>query len=197
MGAIKTMEGLINKIKSSISLSSQAEKHISEISNLRKISKGEVMIKEEDIVQDVFFVIDGCLRSFCSDKNGKEHTLQFAIKDWWISDFIAIYANEPATLNVEAIKDSKVIAFNAKDLDEIHSLFPEFEAFQRKNLERHIVSLNKRIINQLQLTAQERYDLFLNQYPDIEQYVPNYHIASYLGITQESLSRIRAERPIK
>jgi len=76
-------------------------------------------------------------------------------------------------------------------------LFPEFEAYQRKNLERHIVSLNKRIINQLQLTAQERYDLFLNQYPDIEQYVPNYHIASYLGITQESLSRIRAERPVK
>ena len=130
--AIKTLEGLINKIKSSITLSPQAEKHISKISNLRTISKGEVIIKEEDTVQDVFFVIDGCLRSFCSDKNGKEHTLQFAIKDWWISDFIAVYANEPATLNVEAIKDSKVIAFNAKDLDDIHSLFPEFAAFQRK-----------------------------------------------------------------
>ena len=75
--------------------------------------------------------------------------------------------------------------------------FQSLQHFSEKNLERHIVSLNKRIINQLQLTAQERYDLFLNQYPDIEQYVPNYHIASYLGITQESLSRIRAERPIK
>lgn len=196
-GVVKNMEGLINKIKSSITLSSLAEKHISDISNVRVISKGEVLIKEEDTVQHVFFVIDGCLRSFCTDQNGKEHTLQFAIKDWWISDFIAVYANELATLNVEAIKDSKVIVFNAKDLDEIHSLFPEFEAFQRKNLERHVVSLHKRIINQLQLTAQERYDLFLNQYPDIEQYIPNYHIASYLGITQESLSRIRAEQSTK
>jgi CRP-like cAMP-binding protein len=82
-------------------------------------------------------------------------------------------------------------------LDEIHTLFPEFEAFQRKNLERHVVSLHKRILNQLQLTAHERYNVFLKQYPDIEQFTPNYHIASYLGITQESLSRIRVEQSNK
>ena len=79
----------------------------------------------------------------------------------------------------------------------IYSIFPEFEAFQRKNLERHVVSLHKRILNQLQLTAPERYDLFLKQYPDIEQYTPNYHIASYLGITQQSLSRIRVKNAKK
>jgi CRP-like cAMP-binding protein len=74
------------------------------------------------------------------------------------------------------------------------TLFPEFEPFQRKILERHVVSLNKRILNQLQLTASERYDLFVEQYPAIEQYTHNYHIASYLGVTQESLSRIRVEK---
>ena len=74
------------------------------------------------------------------------------------------------------------------------TLFPEFERFQRKILERHVVSLNKRILNQLQLTASERYTLFITQYPRIEQYTHNYHIASYLGITQESLSRIRVEK---
>ena len=74
---------------------------------------------------------------------------------------------------------------------------PEFETFQRKNLERHLVSMHKRILNQLQLTAEERYDLFLEQYPDIEQHTPNYHIASYLGITQQSLSRIRVEKTKK
>jgi CRP-like cAMP-binding protein len=72
--------------------------------------------------------------------------------------------------------------------------FPEFEPFQRNLLERHVVSLHQRILNQLQLTAAERYDLFLEQYPDIEQFTRNYHIASYLGITQESLSRIRVEK---
>lgn len=188
------MEELVNKIKSNIVLSPKAEAHILSISKEITVKKGDVLIRQGQSVRSTYFVKSGCLRSFCIDKNGKEHTLQFAIKDWWISDFIAIYNKELATLTVECITDSEIIEFNAVELDEIHSLFPEFEAYQRKNLERHVVSLHKRILNQLQLTAQERYDLFLNQYPDIEQYTPNYHIASYLGITQQSLSRIRAEK---
>jgi CRP-like cAMP-binding protein len=191
------LQNLINKIKDSISLSSEAEKHIYSIAKEKKVSKGDVLIREGQTVNKTFFVTQGCLRSFCVDKEGKEHTLQFAIKDWWISDFIAIYNNEPASLTVESITDSTVIEFNAQKLDQIYLQFPDFEPFQRKNLERHVVSLHKRILNQLQLTALERYNLFLEQYPDIEQYIPNYHIASYLGITQQSLSRIRSEKAKK
>lgn len=191
------MKNLINKIKNSISLSAQAEEYIYSISKEKKVSKGEVLIRGGQTVNKTFFVTQGSLRSFCVDKEGKEHTLQFAIKDWWISDFMAIYNNEPASLTVECITDATVIEFNAQKLDEIYLQFPEFEAFQRKNLERHVVSLHKRILNQLQLTALERYNLFLEQYPNIEQHVPNYHIASYLGITQQSLSRVRAEKAKK
>lgn len=191
------MEHFINKIKSSLDLTSEAEKFLYSISKEKTISKGEVLIRQGQTVKKTYFVSDGCLRSFCTDKSGKEHTLQFAIKDWWISDFIAIYNNEFATLTVECIKESKVIEFNASKLNNIYAQFPEFEAFQRKNLEQHVVSLHKRILNQLQLTARERYDLFVEQYKDIEQYTPNYHIASYLGITQQSLSRIRVERAKK
>ena len=167
------------------------------ISKERNISKGETLIREGQKVRKTYFVNEGCLRSFCTDKTGKEHTLQFAIKNWWMSDFMAIYSNQIATLTVESITDCKVIEFNAKELEEIYNLYPEFETFQRKNLERHLVSMHKRILNQLQLTAEERYDLFLEQYPDIEQHTPNYHIASYLGITQQSLSRIRVEKTKK
>ena len=191
------MEALINKIKSSINLSSEAEEYLFSISKEKTVSKGQVLIRQGQTVKKIFFVTGGCLRSYCIDKNGKEHTLQFAIKNWWISDYIAIHSNEAATLTVECLTDSNIIEFNAKKLDGIHSLFPEFEPFQRKNLERHVVSLHKRILNQLQLTAPERYDLFLEQYPDIEQYTPNYHIASYLGVTQQSLSRIRVEKAKK
>lgn len=187
------MQNLINKIKDSISLSSEAEKYIYSIANEKKALKGEILIREGQIVNKTYFVNQGSLRSFCIDKEGKEHTLQFAIKDWWISDFIAIYNNELASLTVECISDSTVIEFNAQKLNEIYLQFPEFEPFQRKNLERHVVSLHKRILNQLQLTALERYNLFLEEYHNIEQHVPNYHIASYLGITQQSLSRVRAE----
>ncbi len=191
------MEHFINKIKSSLDLTSEAEEFLYSISKEKTISKGEILIRQGQTVKKTYFVSDGCLRSFCTDKSGKEHTLQFAIKDWWISDFIAIYNNELATLTVECIKESKVIEFNASKLNNIYAQFPEFEAFQRKNLEQHVVSLHKRILNQLQLTARERYDLFVEQYKDIEQYTPNYHIASYLGITQQSLSRIRVERAKK
>ena len=188
------MEDLIDKIKTRLQLRPEAEEFLYSISKVKTLPKGEVLIRQGQIVKKTFFVTSGCLRSYCVDKNGKEHTLQFAIKDWWISDYIAIHTDELSTLNVECLTDSKVIEFNAKELDGIHARFPEFESYQRHNLERHVVSLHKRILNQLQLSAPERYDLFLKQYPDIEQYTRNYHIASYLGITQQSLSRIRVEK---
>ena len=188
------MEDLINKIKSRLHLRPDAEEFLYSISKEKTHPKGEVLIRQGQVVKKTFFVTSGCLRSYCIDKNGKEHTLLFAIKDWWISDYIAIHTDELATLTVECLTESKVIEFNAKELDKIHARFPEFESYQRHNLERHVVSLHKRILNQLQLTAPERYDLFLEQYPDIEQHTRNFHIASYLGITQQSLSRIRVEK---
>ncbi len=191
------MEHFINKIKNSLHLTSEAEEFLYSISKEKKLTKGEVLIRQGQTVKKTYFVTDGCLRSFCIDKSGKEHTLQFAIKNWWISDFNAIYNDELATLTIESIKESKVIEFNTNKLNYIYTNFPEFESLQRKNLEKHVVSLHKRILNQLQLTARERYDLFMEQYKDIEQYTPNYHIASYLGITQQSLSRIRVERAKK
>ena len=191
------MKNLINKIKNSISLSEEAEKYIYSISEEKSFSKGEVLIQEGQTVNKTFFVIHGSLRSFCVDKEGKEHTLQFAIQDWWISDFIAMYNHEPASLTVECITDATVIEFNTQKLTQIYLQFPEFELFQRKTLERHVVSLHKRILNQLQLTALERYNVFIEHYPNIEQHVPNYHIASYLGITQQSLSRVRADKAKK
>ena len=191
------MKELINKIKSSIHLRLEAEEYLFSISKEKELPKGELLIRQGQAVKKTFFVTAGCLRSYCIDKNGREHTLQFAIKNWWISDYIAIHNDELATLTVECLTESNIIEFNAKELDGIHTRFPEFESYQRHNLERHVVSLHKRILNQLQLSAPERYDLFLKQYPDIEQYTRNYHIASYLGITQESLSRLRVEKAKK
>jgi CRP-like cAMP-binding protein len=187
------LEELIKKIKANINLSPEAEAYLHSISTEKTTPKGSILIREGQAVKKIYYVTDGCLRSYCTDKNGKEHTLQFAIKHWWISDYIAIHNDESANLTVECLKESKIIEFDAKELDEIHTRFPVFESYQRNNLERHVVSLHKRILNQLKLTAIERYELFVAQYPDIEQYTRNYHIASYLGITQESLSRIRVE----
>jgi len=191
------MEELIKKIKNSIPLSIEAEEYLISISKEKEVPKGSILIRQGQTVDKIFFVTGGCLRSYCIDKNGKEHTLHFAIKENWISDYIAIHGNESATLTIECLTESKIIEFNSKKINGMLTLFPELEPFQRRNLERLFVSLQKRILNQLQLSAAERYDLFLEEYPDIEKHTRNYHIASYLGITQESLSRIRVEKAKK
>jgi CRP-like cAMP-binding protein len=191
------MEELINKIKDSVHLSLEAEEYLISISKEKIVPKGSILIRQGQTVNKIFFVTGGCLRSFCTDKSGKEHTLHFAIKNNWISDYIAIHGDETATLTIECLAESSIIEFNAKKINGMLTLFPELEPFQRGNLERLFVSLQKRILNQLQLSAAERYDLFLEQYPHIEQDTRNYHIASYLGITQESLSRIRVDKANK
>jgi len=191
------LEDLINKIKASIPLSSEAEEYLISISKEKTVPKGSILIRQGQTVNKIFFVRGGCLRSFCIDKTGKEHTLHFAIKNNWISDYIAIHGDESATLTIECLTEANIIEFNAKKINGMLTLFPELEPFQRGNLERLFVSLQKRILNQLQLSAAERYDLFLEQYPNVEQHTRNYHIASYLGITQESLSRIRVDKANK
>ena len=187
------MEDLINKIKLQIELSSKAEDYLLSIATEKNIQKGTTLILEGQVVNKIYYVKSGCLRSFCTDKEGKEHTLVFAIKDWWISDYIGIYKNNPSQLTVESLTDANVIEFNVKEFDEVHSLFPEFKTFRTQKLQRYVISLQQRVINQLKLSALERYELFLKQYPDIEKHTRNYHIASFLGITQTSLSRLRIE----
>jgi len=187
------LQNLINKIKNSISLSSEAEKYIYSIAKEKLFSKGEILIREGQTVNKTFFVTQGSLRSFCVDKEGKEHTLQFAIKDWWISDYIALYSKEKASLTIECLSDSTIIETNTISIEKVFKAYPAIETFHRKNLETRIVSLSKRILNQLQLSSLEKYKLFVKEFPNIENNALNYHIASYLGITQQSLSRLRKE----
>jgi CRP-like cAMP-binding protein len=191
------LKTLISKIKESIDLSSEAEAYLMSVTKEKTIPKETVLIRQGDLVKKSYFVKSGCLRAYHINKHGKECTLQFAIKGWWISDYIAIHSHELAHLTVECLSESEVIEFNVKDLNDALLRFPEFEPFQRNNLEQHVISLQKRILNHLSLSAAERYDVFIKQYGDIEKNTKNYHIASYLGITQESLSRIRVNKSKK
>jgi len=187
------MEQLFDYISKRIDLNKDVEKFTHSVSTIKKIKKGEILINENQIVNKTYFVMEGCLRSFVFDSREKEHTLQFALKNDWISDYIAIFNNEKSSQTIECIADSTVIEISLREgIENIFLRFPKIESIHRKNLERNIVSLQKRILNQLQLTSSDRYNIFLKQYPEIEKYAQNYHIASFLGITQQSLSRIRA-----
>jgi CRP-like cAMP-binding protein len=155
--------------------------------------KGEIVLRANEKVDHQFFVFDGCLRTYLISKTGKEHTIQFAIKGWWISDYIGYFSEKKSILFIECIEDATLFKISRDDVEEIYTKIPKVEHFIRKKLERSFVSFQKRILANLSQSAKERYLSFTKDYPNIEQYLKNYHIASYLGITTESLSRIRKE----
>jgi len=157
------------------------------------VKKGDIILEANEIVADQYYVHSGCLRSFFIDTQGKEHTLQFAVEDWWTSDFTAFFDKSKSILNIECIQDAVLYRQSKDDIDFLFKNFPQIETFVRKKLEKAFASFQKRILGNLHKTAKERYVDFITKYPNIEQNIKNYHIASYLGITKESLSRIRKE----
>lgn len=125
--------------------------------------------------------------------DGKEHILQFAVKGWWISDYIALYGRKKlaSVSYIECIKDATIYSITKSDFDKICREIPNVVYFHIRKMELAFASFQNRILENLTLSAKDRYINFVNTYPDIANDVKNYHIASYLGITTESLSRIR------
>jgi CRP-like cAMP-binding protein len=156
-----------------------------------ELKKGAIILQENEVVLDQYFVLDGCLRTYFIDETGKEYTLQFAINDWWISDYTAFFSTTKAILNIECIKDATLYKVSRESMEDLYETFPQLERLFRKKLENAFASFQKRILSNLSQSVQERYLNFMETYPNIEQHIKNYHIASYLGITTESLSRIR------
>lgn len=157
------------------------------------LKKGDIILDANEIVYNQYYVSDGCLRAFFIDLTGKEHTIQFAVKDWWISDYTAFFSTTKAIMSIECIQNAILYKISREDLENLYQESPLIETFFRKKLENAFSSFQKRILGNLSQPAKERYLTFINTYPNIEQNVKNYHIASYLGITTESLSRIRKE----
>ena len=188
------MNELLEYFKNSISLSKEIENRLKEIIIEKKLIKGELILTDNTLKKEHIFVASGCLRSFYKTENGKEHTIQFAVKNWWISDYMTIYTNEESVVSIESLTHSKVLIINNDKLEEFYKEYPHFEVFQRKNFEKRIAALQKRILSLLALSAAEKYNQFINNYSMFEKVIPNYQIASFLGLTPQSLSRIRKKR---
>lgn len=174
----------------------EAEAHLL-ASKLKKITlkKRAFLLKTGEDVKDIYYIQSGCLRTYFIDAAGKEHTLQFAIKSWWISDYIALFGKGKTTSvsYIECIKEATLFKISKKDFDILCHEIPTVSRFHIGKLEAAFATFQRRILENLTLSAKERYINFVKTYPNIEQNVKNYHIASFLGITTESLSRIRKE----
>lgn len=184
---------IATKIFKNLTFSENELKIIEAVFKKVSYKKGKQLLQVNETGDIQYYVSEGCLRLYHIDANGKDHTIQFAIKDWWVCDCTSFFSDTKAIMNIEVIKDAIVYELSKKNTDNLYLQSHKIETFFRKKLEKSIASFQKRILVNLSQPAKERYISFMQTYPNIEKSVKNYHIASYLGITTESLSRIRKE----
>jgi CRP-like cAMP-binding protein len=159
-----------------------------------KIKKRQFIVQPNFIAKHRNYVLKGAFRAYVVADEGHDHTITFAIDDWWITDYNSYIFQQPASMFVVAMEDSIILQLDFDKEQELKSSNHKFETFFRMVAERGLAFQQRRVVSNLTQTAEERYETFLNKYPQIVQRFPQYALASYLGMTTEFLSRIRNKR---
>ena len=163
----------------------------------RTLRAGEFLQRAGDAVTHGAFVATGCLRKYIIDAKGKEHIVQFAPENWWVGEGPGVAPGTLAQYSIDAIEDSTLLLFDAASHQRAIQHIPAYAAGLRDGLQRHAVAKEQRIADALSASAEDRYEEFLRQYPSIALRVPQFMLASYLGVSPETLSRIRKNRSRK
>lgn len=161
--------------------------------DIKSFKKGQFLLRKNEQCKHTFFVENGLLRQYSIDEKGKEHILSFAPENWFVTDRESSYFNQPSAYYIQALEDSSVVMLNEDFIHLLSERFPTFIDFNNRLLHNHIRHLQNRINLLLSAAAEDRYLQFIKMYPDILLRVPQTMVASYLGITPESLSRVRRE----
>mgnify|MGYP003416845173 FL=1 len=186
-------EILLQNIHKHISLSKEEVEQLMSLVKSKKIKKKQFFLQEGEVQKHAVFVTEGCLRSYSIDKNGFEHVLQFAPAGWWIGDIRSLVTQQPGILNIDAIDDSEIILLLRSDLETIYTSIPKMERFFRILAENSLATYQHRLIDNLSLSAMERYTNFCSLYPSLIEYLPQKQVASYIGVTPEFLSKMLSQ----
>lgn len=157
----------------------------------KKLRKKQYLLQEGDVCKTIAFIEKGALREYSVDDNGNEHIIQFGLEGWIISDLYSFLTGEPATYNIDAIEDAELVLISKAAHEELLQKVPKYETFTRLNITGAYLAMQKRLTSIISTTLDERYANFTTLYPNIVQRVPQHMIASYMGLTPETLSRIR------
>ena len=175
------------------------EEQVQFISFLRvkKVRKKQCIVQPDFVCNHRTYINQGALRAYLVDDNGQEHTIAFGIEDWWIADFNSYFFRQPATLFIEALEESTLIQIEYNAEQQLLKDIPKFEKFYRIISQNGYAFLQRRILSNISMGAEQRYEDFMQRYPLIAARVPQYALASYLGFSTELLSKIRNNRTKK
>ena len=182
---------IIDNISKHISLTTLETEFFISMLTEKKLTKRELLLKEGEVCRHSAFVTDGGLKGYSIDKTGGEHVLNFAVAGWWIADMYSLFSQKPGVLLIEALTDSTVLLLSRENQELLYKENPKFERFFRILVENSLVANQQRLLDNLSLSAEQRYLNFMKKYPFVLNSAPLHSIASYLGITPEFLSKIR------
>jgi len=185
---------LIEYVNKFVPLTGEEEQLFSSSFNEVFVKKRQFLVQPGFVNGHRGFVVKGAFRTYAVTNDGQEHTLQFAIENWWVSDFNSYIYQHPATLFVVALEDSTILQIDYKKEQELKQNNHKFETFFRIMAEKGLAFEHRRIIFNLSHSAEARYENFLLNFPNFIQRVPQYALASYLGMTTEFLSRLRSSK---
>ncbi|WP_448103687.1 Crp/Fnr family transcriptional regulator [Pedobacter panaciterrae] len=174
-----------------IPLSSEEKQLVAELFKPRLYRKRQYVLQEGDVCSIFNFVVRGCLRMYKIDDKGNTHIIQFATENWWLMDIGSFHGKEPSELNIDAIEDTMVLHISYNDLINLYTKGSKFNLIFRVLIENSFVSLQKRLLQNISSTAEERYLSFMQDYSHLNNRLPQVQIASFIGITPEFLSRLR------
>ena len=164
---------------------------VTSVCRVKKLRKKQYLLQEGDVWRYNAFVLKGFLRTYRVDDKGQEHYIQFSVEDWWAGDRESYIDETPAKFNIDAFEDSEVLLISKDDFDMLLSKIPTFCIFMRNLMERSLIALRNRVHSNISYTAEEKYNDFIKTYPSLFNRMPQHMIAAYLGITPETLSRVR------
>jgi len=184
-------ELLHEKLNAIISITHEEFEYCKTLFAPKRLRKKQFLLQNGNVCKYQAFVEQGILRSYTIDDKGAEHIMQFSPEGWWVTDLSSYITGEPSPFNIEALEDSQLLLLTKPSWDELMQKIPKFEHYFRIIIQNHLIATQKRLMQSITETAEEKYLKFIEMYPQCLQRVPQHMIASYLGITKESLSRLR------
>lgn len=186
------VDRLYNSIQEHVALTDQEWALCKNSFRPKRMLKRQFLLQEGDVCQQLAFVEKGALYSYSVDAKGSEHVLRFAFEGWWIADLQSFFTGKPSTLNIELLEDSELLVLDRPQHQKLLEQIPAYERYHRIILQNAYVALQQRLENALGRTAEEKYARLIKHNPEFMNRVPLNLIASYLGISPETLSRVRS-----